>query len=423
MTVKRLELECFRSAERVAFGEDFVFDSRMNIFYGDNGAGKSTILDALSLALSWLPAKIRTLSGVGAGIKESDIRNNEFSSGISVIVAHDGKEYAWMFRKVRKGVALAPEKSDYSGASELAKGFVSAGYLNGKGLPVLVSYPVTRAVLDIPLKIRNKHQFEPFNAYDEAFSGAANFRVFFEWFRNREDIENQTARDNGGVILKDRQLDAVRRAIEAFLPDIKDLRIMREPSLHMQAMKRGNPLRVDQLSDGEKCLLAMVGDLARRLAIANSVTESDPLNGEGVVLIDEIDLHLHPSWQRDVVPQLLNTFPNCQFFLSTHSPLVLNNVHPGNLFLVRESDGRMNISRPRASFGKSVVRVLEDVMGLESSIPDSVASPLRDIFNAIAANNLEEARRCISELKGRGFEDPELTRAEVLIRRREVLGK
>ena len=102
---------------------------------------------------------------------------------------------------------------------------------------------------------------------------------------------------------------------------------------------------------------------------------------------------------------------------------MLNNVHPNNLFLVREFDGRMNISRPRASFGKSVVRVLEDVMGLETSIPDSVASKLRDIFSAIAVNNLEEARRCISDLKSKGYEDPELSRAEVLIRRHEVLGK
>ena len=420
MTVDRLGLDFFRSAEKIVFGDDYAFDSRINVFYGDNGAGKSTILDALSLALSWVPAKIRTLSGAGGGIKESDIRNSEFSSGISVVVSHDGKEYAWLFRKVRKGVALVSEKSDYSGASGIAKAFIANGT---KGLPVLVSYPVTRAVLDIPLKIRSKHQFEAFNAYDEAFSGAANFRIFFEWFRNREDIENQTARDNGGIIVRDRQLDAVRRAIEAFLPDISDLRIMREPSLHMQAMKYGSPLRVDQLSDGEKCLLAMVGDLARRLAIANSATGSDPLCGEGVVLIDEIDLHLHPSWQRDVVPRLLNTFPNCQFFLSTHSPLVLNNVHPDNLFLVKESDGRMNISRPRASFGKSVARVLEDVMGLESSIPDSVASPLRDIFNAIASNDLEKAQKGIAELRSKGYDDPELSRAEVLIRRHEVLGK
>lgn len=422
MIVKTLALSDFRSADHVVFDGEHAFDPRMNVFYGDNGAGKSTLLDALAIALSWVSAKVRTLGSSGAGIKESDIRNNEFSTELAITASHAENDYAWTFRKVLKGVALAPEKSDYSGAAELAKVIVANVQTDG-GLPVLVAYPVTRAVLDIPLKIKSKHQFEAFNAYDEAFSGAANFRVFFEWFRNREDIENQSARDNGGVIRKDRQIEAVRRAIEAFLPGITDLRIMRDPSLHMQAKKHGNALHVDQLSDGEKCLLAMVGDLARRLAIANSGNENDPLQGSGVVLIDEVDLHLHPSWQRDIVPRLLDTFPKCQFFLSTHSPLVLNNVHPNNLFLVRDEGGRMAVSRPRSSFGKSVGIVLEDMMRLDTTIPDVVARPLKDVFEAISKNELDVARGKIAGLREMGYDDPELSRAEVLIRRHEVLGK
>ena len=422
MKVQRMGLKDFRSAEIVAFDNDLQFHPKVNVFYGDNGAGKSTILDALSIALSWIPAKIRTQGGTGLSIKEFDVRNNEFSSEISVCVSHRDIEFKWSCRKVVKGAALLPEKSDYAGASEVARLFVAEEQAQ-HGLPVLVSYPVTRAVLDIPLKIKSKHQFDAFNTYDDAFLGAANFRVFFEWFRNREDIENQSARDNAGIIIKDRQIEAVRRAIETFLPGIRGLRIMREPSLHMQAKKHGVPYHVDQLSDGEKCLLAMVGDLARRLSIANSINDNDPLLGEGVVLIDEVDLHLHPSWQRDVVPRLQKTFPNCQFFLSTHSPLVLNNVYPGNLFLVSDVDGCMNVSRPRASFGRSVNRILEDVMGLETSIPENVAILLRGIFDAISRNELSKARTEIDNLRNMGYDDPELSRAEVLIRRHEVLGK
>lgn len=421
MIVKNLTLTGFRSAEDVAFREEHAFHRRMNIFYGDNGAGKSTILDALAIVLSVVPAKIRTLAGSGLAIGETDIRNGGFSTVLSVVASEEEKEYSWTFRKTQKGMALLPEKSDFSQVSGLAKSLVSKAQ-EGVGLPVLVSYPVTRAVLDIPLKIRNKHQFETFNAYDESFSGAANFRIFFEWFRNREDIENQSARDNGGVIRKDRQLEAVRRAITALLPGIDELRIIREP-LHMQARKNGRPLYVDQLSDGEKCLLAMVGDLARRLAIVNGSNEIDPLQGSGVVLIDEVDLHLHPSWQRDIVPRLLGTFPNCQFFLSTHSPLVLNNVHPENLFFVRDEDGHMRVSRPRSSFGKSVAVVLEDVMRLTTTRPDAIAVPLRATFDAISDGNLELARSKIAELRDQGYDDLELSRAEILIRRREVLGK
>lgn len=422
MIVKDLVLKDFRGAADVAFNGDLSFDPRMNVFYGDNGAGKSTILDALAIVISWVPARIRTQGGSGQSAKETDIRNKAFSTSLDTVVDHGGVKYAWNYRKVQKGMALMLEKSDFSGASEVSKIFVADAHA-GRGLPVLVAYPVTRAVLEIPLRIKNKHQFEAFNAYDEAFSGAANFRVFFEWFRNREDIENQSARDYGGVIQRDCQLEAVRRAIEAFLPDISDLRIMREPSLHMQAKKHGQALYVDQLSDGEKCLLAMVGDLARRLAIANGGNANDPLQGSGVVLIDEVDLHLHPGWQRDIVPRLMATFKNCQFFLSTHSPLVLNNVYPKNLYLIRDENGRMTVSRPHSSFGKSVEMVLEEVMKLNTTLPGSVATPLKEIFSSIANDELDAARAKIEALRAQGYDDPEISRAEVLIRRREVLGK
>jgi predicted ATP-binding protein involved in virulence len=61
-------------------------------------------------------------------------------------------------------------------------------------LPVFVYYPVNRAVLDIPLRIREKHRFDLLSAYDESLTSGANFRTFFEWFREREDLENENLR-------------------------------------------------------------------------------------------------------------------------------------------------------------------------------------------------------------------------------------
>ena len=81
-------------------------------------------------------------------------------------------------------------------------------------------------------------------------------------------------------------------------------------------------LDVLQLSDGEKCTLALFGDIARRLAIANPSLD-DPLQGDGVVLIDELELHMHTSWQRKVIFMLKKTFPNIQFIITTHSPQIL----------------------------------------------------------------------------------------------------
>lgn len=81
-------------------------------------------------------------------------------------------------------------------------------------------------------------------------------------------------------------------------------------------------LRIEQMSDGYKIIIAMVADIASRMAEANP-DMPDPLQSPGIILIDEIDLHLHPKWQRIVVDQLTSTFPNIQFILSTHSPVII----------------------------------------------------------------------------------------------------
>ncbi|WP_052507359.1 AAA family ATPase [Desulfonatronovibrio magnus] len=151
------------------------------------------------------------------------------------------------------------------------------------------------------------------------------------------------------------------------MPELTDLAVRRNP-LRMEVKKNGQALIVNQLSDGEKCLMAMVGDLARRMAIANPNLD-DPLHGKGVVLIDEIDLHLHPKWQRLIVPRLTEAFPNCQFVISTHSPHVLTHVKPENIFLLSLDKEGMSAQKPAESYGKNVDRILEDIMGLETTRP------------------------------------------------------
>ena len=107
------------------------------------------------------------------------------------------------------------------------------------------------------------------------------------------------------------------------MPHLDNLRVRRKPRLYMAVDKNGETLNVAQLSQGEKSLMALVGDIARRLAMLNPALEN-PLAGDGIVLIDEVDLHLHPSWQRRLCERLTETFPNCQFVLTTHSPLVIS---------------------------------------------------------------------------------------------------
>ena len=198
----------------------------------------------------------------------------------------------------------------------------------------------------------------------------------------------------------------------------------------MEIKKNGKRLTIDQLSDGEKCLMAMVGDLARRMAIANPVREN-PLDGDGVVLIDEIDLHLHPKWQHIVVSRLVEVFPNCQFIISTHSPHVITHVHPDNLYVLKQTEAGAIAERPSESYGKTVDRVLEDLMGLATTRPDKVTKSLQELYELISLGQLDQAKQLLAEMTGEVDgdpdlligSDPDLVKAAVWIKRKESIGR
>jgi predicted ATP-binding protein involved in virulence len=159
------------------------------------------------------------------------------------------------------------------------------------------------------------------------------------------------------------------------------------------------------------------------LAIINPIRDN-PLDGEGIILIDEIDLHLHPKWQRMIVTKLREVFPNCQFLVSTHSPHVMTHVQPESLFLLSmTSDAGMVCERPSECYGKTVERILEDLMGLDTTRPDPVNLTLKQIFQQIDEGQLDQARATIAQLQNRIGDDPELSKAAVMAKRKELIGK
>ena len=425
MKVTRLYLANYRNARALTIE----LNPKLNVFVGTNGSGKSTVLDAIAIMLSWAVNRIISPGASGRAIVESDITNGKSTSSIQLLCEAEGRTIEWKLFKVRRGRAASEGKSKLQELNYYTKGIQSKISETSEkvNLPLFVYYPVNRAVVEIPLRIRGKHRFDLLAAYDGALSSGANFKTFFEWFREREDLENEmqsTLLDwnvPGRPKSLDTQLNAVRSALTEFLPDFSDFTIRRSP-LRMEVTKNGKRLTVNQLSDGEKILIAMIGDLARRMAIANP-DSTKPLEGSGIVLIDEIDLHLHPRWQRMIVPKLLEVFPNCQFILSTHSPHVITHVQPESLFLLEQTDSGIAAIKPNESYGKNVDRVLEDLMGLETTRPDKVASDLHSIFETIDAGKLEEAQKMIAELEQKIGYDPELVKARVLIKRRELIGK
>ncbi len=182
-------------------------------------------------------------------------------------------------------------------------------------------------------------------------------------------------------------------------------------------------LSFGQLSAGEQMFIVMVGDIARRLALASPGLE-DPLQGEGVILIDEIEQHLHPRWQREAIRRLPKIFPNCQFIVATHSPTVLSEVKPESIIALSPGEDGITARHPDASYGMDVNAILEDVMGVESR-PVEVKAQIEALLQKIEAGQaLGEARVELEVLEQLiGGDDRELVFARALLRRKEVLGR
>ena len=431
MHIQTLTLTHFRGAESLSLN----LHPRLNVLVGVNGAGKSTVLDASATLLSWVISRIRQAGTSGRPITEADITNQKGSATLEIRCVDDDQTISWRLSKTRKGHRSSDQPSDLKALSDYTKQIQNRiiDSEQNTNIPLFVHYPVTRAVLEIPLRIRGKHSFELLAAYDDSLTTGANFRTFFEWFREREDLENEIlVRESRPSLLTreeigqypDPQLDAVRGALDQLLPDFKNLTVRRSP-LRMEIEKNGEILTVNQLSDGEKCIIAMVSDLARRMAIANP-TLANPLEGNGIILIDEIDLHLHPTWQRMIVPKLVEVFPNCQFILSTHSPHVLTHVKPENIFILHRPQNTLEAIQPEESYGRKVDRILEDIMGLDTTRPDDVDQDIRGLFNLISQSksaDMDEVREALKRIKQVIGNDPDLIKAEGLIRRKELIGK
>ncbi len=419
LTVTSLHLNHFRSANE----QQFSFHEKLNIFFGENGVGKSTTLDALAKMFSWGVENLREVGKTGRPIEDWEITNGESEAELRIECLF-GESVTWQVQATREGhTQLQPGTQQVSNLAEWAAR-VQRRFTDDPEtpMPVFVHYPVNRAVVDVPLdvdqRVDEKHDpLRPFAAYDQALEGGANFHKFFEWFRKREDFEREQREEQGESDFSDLQLNTVRQALQEFLPDFENFRVQRSP-LQMLVDKHGEKFDLRQLSDGEKCLIALVGDLARRLTMANPKRD-DPLQGHGIVLIDEVDLHLHPKWQRMVAPQLMQVFPNCQLFISTHSPHVLNHIKPdeGKLFYL--SQGEVS-PPPEHPYGKTAEIVLADTMGLKGTRPRDVEEKLDQISHQIDSGEKEKLNQAEEELQSlkaeMGF-DPDLSRLKRALKR------
>jgi predicted ATP-binding protein involved in virulence len=327
MLIEKLTINNFRAKEHL----QMEFGSRLTLLVGENGSCKTTILDALAIGLGALLTHLPKVSGIS--FKSSDIKQHKNNKapytrvGLKTI---NGIEWDRTLRRdqSKKTVSQIPAAKGLS----VLKKYIDEQVINPFNeasdftLPVFSYYGVSRALLDVPLRRRGfPKTHQRFEALENALNSASRFKSAFVWFYNKENEEQRKQKELRSFDYKLPELEAVRHAIETVFPDISEPHIMLNP-LRFAVKMNSEILDIMQLSDGYKTLLSLIIDLASRMALANPHLEN-PLEAPAIVLIDEIDLHLHPEWQRRVIGDILSAFPNSQFILTTHSPYVVASIN------------------------------------------------------------------------------------------------
>src|SRR5262249_50617365 len=203
-----------------------------------------------------------------------------------------------------------------------------------------------------------------------------------------------------------------------FLPECKNLCAETSPKPRLLVTKDDLLLDARQLSDGERGLLALVLDLARRLSQANPGL-SDPVKlGEAVVLIDELDLHLHPKWQRTIVERLTKAFPSCQFIATTHSPQIVAAVEPEQVLLLMDK----KVIRPDRTLGMDSNWILRHLMEADDR-PAEAVKAIHQVETLIERGHFNEAREAIIAHRHAGLDLPEWSMLEARMARMELVAR
>ena len=441
MKLKVVEIDNYRAIDHLWIP----LDSALTVLHGDNTCGKTSVLGAIAVGLGAIPELLPGIPGID--FLDTDLRAGESFVQVDLAATHD---LAWK-RERMYGAEKEASQTAIRGRERLNDKLSRIVLADREAnppvdLPVVAYYGIDRVVFDVPESWRGaggdvpphtaftdrgaaeRWRLPRYAALEGALSARAKYGQLLQWFRVKEDEELREQRERRDFDYRRKDLSAVRSAISSMLDSVSEPRIDVRPLRFLVAVKRddgrANTLEISQLSGGQRAVLALAADLARRMAQGNPHLD-DPLQSEAVVLIDEVELHLHPSWQQRILTDLRRTFPNTQFIVSTHSPQVLTTVEPRHVVHLAREDGRIVAGSASGwTYGAEAGDVLSAVMGVDQRPDNAFTRKLARYRRLIGdgRGGSAEALALRRELDALSPDDPALDRADVEIRRRELLG-
>lgn len=360
MNIKTIEIQNFKGFEY----KEFSFNPNMTVLIGDNGTGKTSILDALSFILGTF------FIGVD-GISTRDLKQNErrkivFSPKnfeiklpfkINVQQTLLGKEYSY-FRDAEREWGISTHKNAKPLIEE-AK-LLTSQVRNGENVNLpLIAYYSTARLTRKNEKIDYEKMASRLIAYDNVLNPELVQYKFLEWLKTQEDEIKKFQRKEEISLYK-----AFTQTISSMIPEWTDIQFSWRMDDMLGQLNNGEWMSFGMLSDGYKNIVRLSADIAYRAIKLNPhLGENAVKETEGVVLIDEIDMHLHPNWQKTVIADLKRTFPKIQFIVTTHSPFIVQSLRADEIINL---DGDIN--------GQPYTKSIEDIAESEMRVRDVLRS-------------------------------------------------
>lgn len=414
LKLENIRIKNFKGIEEV----EIKFDKKFNVIIGNNGVGKTSILDAISVSLGGF------ISGVGnvygKHFQRSDVRKegsimgdasfniqHKFPVEVECSVLLNNKHYLWTRRK--KSLFASRSTVEPREIARVSKELVQA---DTSILPI-INYQGALRTWGKGKTDNNLFKGDKLSrtsGYIDSLNPGSDNRLLLSWCSRMEQISWQEDK-------KIEEYESVKKAVSMFMSKMTETNmrytkvIYDKKSEELMYRYNGLDLPISQLSSGYQALIWLVFDIAYRMSVLNPNLRDSTINETpGIVLIDEIDVHLHPTWQWKVIDALQTTFPKVQFIATTHSPIVLASCKDVNVINIDLTE-EIKIKYENTSYGLSIDKVLNTQQN-SNNIANAVQMKLDNFSEFLDKNDYSGAREILEELKNSlGMENPSVVEA------------
>ena len=386
LQLKSLKLRNFKGIAEL----NLALDESLTLLAGVNGVGKTSVIQALVAAATHAWHEKPPHDYPRFDLPEDVARTGTSKTDI-VLELSWGERLSLLAGLSLGSRGLKLERLHASQLNETLKRLPTP-------LPLVVYYEQNR-VATASARLGKVSVSSKTNRNSSLHTTASSPSEFKAWFFEKEADEGRETRERQDLQYEDLELKAIRGLLSQLdgFSTVRSRKPLESSERVLLLEKEGAEIAFDSLSGGEQAFFLLAADLARRLMIESPNTRL--AEAPGIVCIDEIELHLHPAWQRRILKSLMETFPACQFVVSTHSPQVLAGVEARHIRLLEPGEnGVRRVSQPLASRGHDSNYVLKGI--LDTPERDDEVSQLLVEFDRMADDrDFKQAQRVLDDLE------------------------